>query len=130
VVTDESRVTASITLNTEQVLAAIDTFLVGLRTKDTVMMGRLVDSTTRFTLLRPAQTGGVRVIVLEGRQFMAAVTAPISQAFEEPIRNPVVHVDGDLASVWAEYQVHVGARRLAVVPRRHTLRSRSHTGVR
>jgi hypothetical protein len=94
----------------EQVLAAIDTFLVGLRTKDTTIMNRFVDSTTRMTLLRPLQGGGTRILVWTGPQFIANVTAPAGPFLDEPIRNPVVHVDGDLASVWAEYQVRIEGR--------------------
>lgn len=91
----------------EQVLAAIDTFLVGLRTKDTAIMNRFVDSTTRMTLLRPAAGGGVRVVVMTGPQFITNVTAPTGPFLDEPIRNPVVQLDADLASVWAEYQVRI-----------------------
>jgi len=32
-------------------------------------------------------------------------TNPDQGALDEPIRNAVVHVDGDVASIWAEYQV-------------------------
>ena len=35
----------------------------------------------------------------------ASRTRPDQPGLDEPIRNPVVHVSGDLASVWAEYQV-------------------------
>ncbi|HEU4829265.1 MAG TPA: hypothetical protein VFT04_08710 [Gemmatimonadales bacterium] len=91
------------------VLAAIDTFLIGLRTQDTALMARQVDSLTRFTLLRPSPAG-TRIMLLTPAQFMAAVTRPGQPALDEPIRNPVVHVDGDLASVWAEYQVRIDGR--------------------
>lgn len=95
----------------EQVLAAIDTFLVGLRTKDTALLLRHVDSATRMTLLRPARDGsGVRVVVYTARDFITNVTAPNQPAIDEPVRNQVVHVDGDLASVWAEYQVRIGGK--------------------
>lgn len=57
----------------EQVLAAIDAFLVGLRTKDTALMLRHVDSATRFTLLRPTRDGGLRVVVYSAREFMTNV---------------------------------------------------------
>ena len=89
-----------------EVLATIDTFLIGLRTKDTALMARQVDSLTRFTLLRPGPDG-TRVMLLAPSQFMAAVTRPDQPALDEPIRNPVVHIDADLASVWAEYQVRI-----------------------
>ena len=92
-----------------EVLAAIDTFLIGLRTKDTALMARQVDSLSRFTLLRPGPAG-TRVMLLTPAQFMAAVSRPDQPALDEPIRNPVVHVDADLASVWAEYQVRIDGK--------------------
>lgn len=94
----------------EHVLAALDSFFVGLRTKDTALMLRYTDSATRMTLLRPTRDGGLRVVVLTAREFIANVAAPNQPGTDEPIRNPVVHVDGDLASVWAEYQVIVAGR--------------------
>jgi hypothetical protein len=92
-----------------EVLAAIDTFLIGLRTKDTALMARQVDSLTRFTLLRPGPAG-TRIMLLTPAQFMTAVSRPDQPALDEPIRNPVVHVDADLASVWAEYQVRIDGK--------------------
>ena len=94
----------------EQVLAAIESFMVGLRTKDTVLLLRHTDSATRMTLLRPTRDGGLRVMVFTGREFITNVTAPNQAGIDEPIRNAVVHVDGDLASVWAEYQVRVDGK--------------------
>jgi hypothetical protein len=91
------------------VLATIDSFLTGLRTKDTALMARHVDSLARLTLLRPGANGS-RVILLSAAQFMAAVSRPDQPALDEPIRNPVVQVDGDLASVWAEYQVRIDGK--------------------
>jgi ketosteroid isomerase-like protein len=87
------------------VLASIQSFMDALRTKDTTAMNLHVDSLTRLTLIRPTREGGTRVVVMTGAQFIRAVTQPGQPGIDEPIRNPVVHVSGDLASVWAEYQV-------------------------
>jgi len=92
-----------------EVLATIDSFLVGLRTKDTAKMARYTDTLSRFTLLRPGPNG-TRVMLLTPTQFITAVTRPNQPALDEPIRNPVVHIDGDLASVWAEYQVRIDGK--------------------
>ena len=92
-----------------EVLATIDSFLAGLRTKDTMLMARHVDTLARMTLLRPGPAGS-RVMLLTAAQFMRAVSRPEQPALDEPIRNPVVHVDGDLASVWAEYQVRIDGK--------------------
>lgn len=92
-----------------QVLAAIDSFLVGLRTQDAARMALYTDTLTRFTLLRPGPSG-TRVMLLSASQFMTAVTRPGQPALDEPIRNPIVQIDGDLASVWAEYQVRIDGK--------------------
>jgi hypothetical protein len=94
----------------DSVLAAIDTFLAGMRTKDTVLMRSVIDSATRMTLLRPAQGGGVRVVTLTGEQFVRVASNPNQPPLDEPIRNTVVQIDADLASVWAEYQVRRDGR--------------------
>jgi hypothetical protein len=49
-------------------------------------------------------------MLLTAAQFMRAVSRPEQPALDEPIRNPVVQVDGDLASVWAEYQVRIDGK--------------------
>jgi len=88
-----------------EVLASIQSFMDALRTKDAAAMSQHVDSLTRLTLIRPTRDGGTRVVVVTGAEFIQAVTQPNQPGLDEPIRNPVVHVSGDLASVWAEYQV-------------------------
>ena len=85
-------------------MAAINGFLQGMLAKDTTVMSQYIDAATRMTLLRPSPNG-VRVLVLSGADFMKAAANPNQPALDEPIRNPVVHIDGDLATVWAEYQV-------------------------
>lgn len=87
------------------VLATLQSFMDALRTKDVAGMNQHVDSLTRLTLIRPAREGGTRVVVMTAAQFISAVTQPGQPGVDEPIRNPVVHVSGDLATVWAEYQV-------------------------
>ncbi|HJR41587.1 MAG TPA: nuclear transport factor 2 family protein [Gemmatimonadaceae bacterium] len=92
------------TADRQAVLATIDGFLRGLRTKDTALMARHVDTLSRFTLLRPGPNG-TRVVVVNASQFIRAVSDPGQPAFDEPIRNAQVNIDADLATVWAEYQV-------------------------
>ncbi|HEX8429795.1 MAG TPA: nuclear transport factor 2 family protein [Longimicrobium sp.] len=87
------------------VLGTIHGFLDGLRARDTTVMAQHVDSLTRMTLLRPGRDGTTQVWVLTASEFMRVATRPGQPGLDEPIRNPVVHVNGDLASVWAEYQV-------------------------
>jgi ketosteroid isomerase-like protein len=89
----------------EAVLATITGFTDALRMKDTTAMSQHVDSLTRFTLLRQRRDGSTFVWVLTAPEFIRVATRPDQPGLDEPIRNPVVHVSGDLASVWAEYQV-------------------------
>ena len=90
----------------EAVLATLQGFMDALRMKDTTALSQHVDSLTRITLLRPRRDGGgTRVVVMTAAQFIRAVTQPGQPPLDEPIRNPVVQVSGDLATVWAEYQV-------------------------
>jgi hypothetical protein len=87
-----------------KVLATIQDFLNAMRVKDSARMASHIDSTTRFTLLRPTP-GGTRVWVVSGSEFIKLVVKPEGPSYDEPVRNPVVQINGDLASVWAEYQV-------------------------
>jgi ketosteroid isomerase-like protein len=86
------------------VVAAVQDFFAALKAKDGARLAAAMDSTARFTLLRPA-AGGARVMVLTGAQFTGFVTEPNRPPIDERIRNPEVRVDGDLATVWAPYQV-------------------------
>jgi hypothetical protein len=89
----------------EQILATVNSLFDAMRARDTAAMAQHVDTLTRFTLLRPNQAGGSRVMILRPADFARAVTNPNQPPLDERIRNPVVHIDGDLATVWAEYQV-------------------------
>ena len=92
----------------KEVLASIQSFLDAMKAKDTVGMKLALDPASRFTLLR-ASANGTRVMLLSGADFLHAVSQPDGPTYDEPLRKPVVHVDGDLATVWAEYQVRLEA---------------------
>ena len=88
----------------QAVLGVLQSFTAALLKKDSAGMAGQLDSVSRFTLLRPSPNG-TRVWVVTGAEFISLTTKPDGPAYDEPIRNPVVHIDGDLATVWAEYQV-------------------------
>jgi hypothetical protein len=92
----------------QAVLASVRAMLDVIQTRDAASVRHLVDSTTRFTLTRPAATG-VRVVVLSGDQFLAAIARPGPPAIEL-IRNPEIRVDGGFAAVWTEYQFLVDGK--------------------
>ena len=86
------------------VLAAVEGFLGAMRAKDSLGMMARLDSTSRFSLLRSGPHGTV-VRVMSGQDFVRLTTKPDGPTYHEPTRNAVVQIDGDLATVWAEYQV-------------------------
>lgn len=87
-----------------EVYGVFQDFLSAMLAKDSVRLARHIDSTTRFTLLRPTPQG-TRVWAVSGQEFLNLVLRPDSPALDEPTRNPVIQIDSDLATVWAEYQV-------------------------
>ena len=46
-------------------------------------------------------------MVMSGGEFVALTTKADGPTYDELTRNPIVQQDGDLATVWAEYQVIV-----------------------
>jgi hypothetical protein len=96
--------------DTTAVLATLERFTGALRAKDSLGMRAVLHEQARFTLLRPAPGGGVRVMVLDAATFPRLVSAPNGPVLDEPIRNQVVQIDADLATVWAEYQVRIAGK--------------------
>jgi hypothetical protein len=92
----------------KEVLASVRAFLAAMKAKDTVGMKLALDPVSRFTLLR-STPNGTQVMNLSGADFLRAVSDPQGPTYDEPIRKPVVQIDGDLATVWAEYQVRLEA---------------------
>lgn len=92
------------------VVATLDRFLRALYARDTAAMKAEFEPEARMTLLRPDPAGGMRVVALNADGFVKAATNPNGPALDEPLRNLIVLIDGDLASVWGEYQVRVQGR--------------------
>lgn len=90
-----------------QVVGTLRRMLTALYAKDAAALRAEMDSAARMTLLRPAPGGGVRVVAMTADQFIQAAMSPTGPALDEPIRIKSLTVDGDLATVWAEYQVRI-----------------------
>jgi hypothetical protein len=88
----------------DEVLGAVGAFLSAMQAKDANAMLARLDTTARFTLLRPSAAGS-RIMLVPGAEFVRMTTRPDGPTYLEATRNPVVQIDGDLATVWAEYQV-------------------------
>lgn len=92
------------------VMQQLTRMLDAMRTRNADELRAVFHEQVRMTLLRPTPGGGRRAAVLTGEQFIAAATNPNGPVLDEPIRNPVLHLDADLAIVWAEYQVRNGGK--------------------
>lgn len=97
----------TIAADSAAVMATLDRMLSALKAKDADGLRATFDSAARMTLLRPAQGGDVQVWTMTGEQFIQVAVNPQGPALDEPIRNIRMQIDGDLASVWAEYQVRI-----------------------
>jgi len=91
-------------------MESLEAMLGAMRQRNVDGLRSVFHEQARMTLLRPSPTGGTRAMVLTGEQFIAAATNPNGPILDEPIRNPVLHIDGDLATVWAEYQVRIAGK--------------------
>ena len=100
----------SVTADSVAVMQTLEAMVGAMRTKNADGLRAVFHEHTRMTLLRPAPGGGTRVMVLTGEQFVTAATAPANPSLDEPIRNIRMQLDGDLATVWAEYQLRIGGK--------------------
>lgn len=101
---------ASKAADSAAVMRTIDVMLTAMRARDAAGLGGVFHEQARMTLLRPVQDGTTRVVVLTGAQFVEAATNPQQPILDEPIRNAKIEIDGNLATVWAEYQVRIDGK--------------------
>lgn len=92
-----------------EVLAVIQQLFDGMRAKDTARMRALLHPHAR--MVSPAVRDGAVVINVDSPdRWLAGVAGSTAGLLDERTRNPVVHIDGALASVWIEYTFYVGER--------------------
>ena len=91
-----------------EVRAAVQQLFDGMKVHDTVKMRAVLHPLARLVssgMKDGAPTAGVEST--EG--WLTAVSRGV-EPYDERISNPVVQVDGGLASVWMEYRFYVGER--------------------
>lgn len=92
-----------------EVLAVIQQLFDGMRAKDTARMRATLHPQAR--MVSPGLRDGVVVISVDSPdRWLAGVASATTGPFDERTRNPVVHIDGVLASVWIDYTFYVGER--------------------
>ncbi len=89
------------------VLAVVRQLFDGMRERDTAKMRALLHSDAR--LVSAADRNGVPVAQIDSPStWLQGVMRATGGTLDERIRNPVVKVDGGLASVWVEYSFYLG----------------------
>lgn len=84
------------------VVQVVERLFEGMRTRDTTMMRSTFHSTAR--MYGKNQNGEITASSPDG--FITSVGGT-ARMLDEKIFDPVVHIDGDVASVWTYYTLHV-----------------------
>lgn len=97
-------------LTRREVLAVVKKLFDGMRAKDSAMAHATMHaSATLITSIQPA--GKPAVIQVDSVDaWLRSIATPRPEVIDERIRNEIVHIDGTLATVWAEYSLYVGPR--------------------
>jgi len=91
-----------------EVMAVVQQLFDGMKSHDTVKMRAVLHPQARL-VSAGVKDGAPTASVESTDGWLAAVSRGV-EPFDERLRNPVVKVDGGLASVWAEYNFYVGTR--------------------
>jgi hypothetical protein len=93
----------------QDVMSVVTGLFDAMRARDTARMRATFDPDVKFTSVTMGRDSTtIRNEDLD--DFLRAVGTPRPDTLDERLRSPVVHVDGDLATVWTEYDFFVGTR--------------------
>jgi uncharacterized protein DUF4440 len=94
-----------------EVVRAVERLFEGMRTQDTAMLGALLAPELDFVYARDS-AGRWLVDHYSRADFLSGMAEPGNPAEElrERMWDPEVRVDGVIATVWTEYDFHVGSR--------------------
>jgi hypothetical protein len=91
------------------ILSVVKQLFDGMRRSDSAMIrSTLHPGALLATAVVRLDKAGVEFDTVDA--FLKAVATPHDSVWDERIRNPIVHQDGTLAVVWAEYRFYVGSR--------------------
>jgi hypothetical protein len=92
----------------EAVLAVVQRLWDGMRTRDTALVRSAFDSSASLTRVA-TRNGEARVQVTPLSGFIEAL-GRANEAWNERMFAPEVRIDGALATVWTEYDFHLGSQ--------------------
>jgi hypothetical protein len=89
------------------ILAVVTQVFDGMRARDGERVRKAFHPSAQL-VTTSVRDGGPEISVVTLEAFITAVTRPRPEMADERTRNEVVHIDGHLASVWAEYALYRG----------------------
>ena len=102
------RAQAGTDLSQEQleVVGAVEQLFAGMRLRDTALLSQALDPDAPLVAVREVE-GGSRVTRTTAAAFVAAIAAS-DDTVSERIWDPEVRIDGDVAALWAPYELRRG----------------------
>ena len=88
----------------KDVVTVVERLFEGMRTRDTTMMRSVFDPSAK--LYGVTREGTVRASAPD--DFIRSVGGRDGPMLDEKVFAPIVQIDGDLASVWTFYTLHIG----------------------
>ena len=92
----------------QAVLAVVQRLWDGMRTRDTALVRSVFDSSATLTRVA-TRNGEARVQITPVSGFIEALGRS-NEAWNERMFAPEVRIDGSLATVWTEYDFHLGSQ--------------------
>ena len=81
-----------------------------MRARDTVMLKAAFAPDARLTTAMAARDGTPRVTAEKLESFVSALAQPSTDVWDEKTLKPEVRIDGNLATVWMEYDFYAGTQ--------------------
>ena len=81
-----------------------------MRKRDTTMLKAAFAPDARLTTAAAGRDGAPRVTTEKLEGFVTALAQPSADVWDERTFNPEVRIDGNLATVWMEYDFYAGAK--------------------
>ena len=92
-----------------EVLAVMKRLFDGMRAGDSAMVRSTFHSKIQMTTAL-VREGAAVIEFGEADRFARAVGTPHAEAFDERVYNPIVQIDGSLATIWTEYSFFRGGK--------------------
>ena len=81
-----------------------------MRTRDTAMLKAAFAPDARLVTAMAGRDGAPRVTTEPVQGFVKALSEPSAEVWDERTYNTEVRIDGNLATVWMEYDFYLGAK--------------------